>query len=237
MSSADITCADLTSLHSNKTHVRTPEGTQPRIIDSSVALKCWLSTTCPVAPLAPHPGPRLLALCVWRLKGGLTQRRIQCYSIIVHLNSRPLLRRCLSRRHSLDVSSSLKPLSSSSLSCCWANAEHWNQSPDGFRHAPRTENLIRLSHAFISSRFYYCNGLLTGLPKPALRQLQNINNTAARRKPGSTTTSPACLSLNGLIKKHLSHASAKQSLSNSDDIWGKPKVNLNRTKKSFSFIQ
>lgn len=30
--------------------VRRLEGTRPRIIDSGAALKCWLSTTCPMAP-------------------------------------------------------------------------------------------------------------------------------------------------------------------------------------------
>lgn len=30
--------------------VRRLEGAQPRIIDSGTALKCWLSTTCPIAP-------------------------------------------------------------------------------------------------------------------------------------------------------------------------------------------
>uniref|UniRef100_A0A3Q3LSB9 Reverse transcriptase domain-containing protein n=1 Tax=Mastacembelus armatus TaxID=205130 RepID=A0A3Q3LSB9_9TELE len=41
-------------------------------------------------------------------------------------------------------------------------------------------DLERLIHAFISSRLDYCNGLFTGLSKRAVRQLQYIQNAAAR---------------------------------------------------------
>ena len=41
-------------------------------------------------------------------------------------------------------------------------------------------DLERLIHAFVSSKLDYCNGLLTGLSKRAIRQLQNIQNAAAR---------------------------------------------------------
>jgi len=54
--------------------------------------------------------------------------------------------------------------------------------------------LEKLVYAFITSRVDYCNGLLTGLPKYAIRQLQPILNAAARilsrtRKPGHPQSS------------------------------------------------
>uniref|UniRef100_A0A3B1J4V1 Reverse transcriptase domain-containing protein n=1 Tax=Astyanax mexicanus TaxID=7994 RepID=A0A3B1J4V1_ASTMX len=42
------------------------------------------------------------------------------------------------------------------------------------------QDLEKLMHAFISSRVDYCNGLLTGLPKKCIKQLQHIQNAAAR---------------------------------------------------------
>ncbi len=48
-----------------------------------------------------------------------------------------------------------------------------------FRGFVSSQDLEKLVHAFITSRVDYCNGLLTGLPKKTIRQLQLIQNAAA----------------------------------------------------------
>ncbi|KAF7648158.1 hypothetical protein LDENG_00161220 [Lucifuga dentata] len=42
------------------------------------------------------------------------------------------------------------------------------------------QDLEKIIHAFISCRVDYCNALLTGLPNKTIKQLQLIQNAAAR---------------------------------------------------------
>ncbi|KAJ0016334.1 hypothetical protein NQD34_014623 [Periophthalmus magnuspinnatus] len=59
-------------------------------------------------------------------------------------------------------------------------------------------DLERPIHAFVSSRLDYCNGLLTGLSKRALTQLQYIQNAAARVLTRTRRISPVLMSLHWL---------------------------------------
>jgi hypothetical protein len=54
----------------------------------------------------------------------------------------------------------------------------WGTLPRCSRFALRL--IQRLIHDFITSSLDYCNALLSGLPKKAIAQLQNIRNAAAQ---------------------------------------------------------
>ncbi|KAL2089214.1 hypothetical protein ACEWY4_016113 [Coilia grayii] len=63
------------------------------------------------------------------------------------------------------------------------------------------QDLEKLVHAFMSSRVDYCNGLFTGLPKKTNKELQLIQNAAARvltRTKRSNHITPVLRSLHWL---------------------------------------
>ncbi|KAL2088560.1 hypothetical protein ACEWY4_015459 [Coilia grayii] len=63
------------------------------------------------------------------------------------------------------------------------------------------QDLEKLVHAFVSSRVHYCNGLFTGLHKKTIKQLQLIQNAAARvltRTKRSDHITPVLMSLHWL---------------------------------------
>ena len=77
-------------------------------------------------------------------------------------------------------------------------------------------DLEKLIHAFISSKLDYCNGLLTGPPMKSIRQLQLIQNAAARvllkAKRSDHITPLGCI--------HTATVSLHQSTDPIDFAWG-----------------
>ena len=67
------------------------------------------------------------------------------------------------------------------------------------------ENTETLIHAFVSSRIYYCNSLLYGVPNCQIHKLQRVQNAAARlvfEESKYCNVTPLMKSLHWLLVKY-----------------------------------
>ena len=102
----------------------------------------------------------------------------QRQSVISHLEKRSLIAKSQVRDLGVILDSDLN--FNSHIKTVISSAYYHLKNIARVRGMMSKKDLETLIHAFVSSRLDYCNGLLTGLSKKSLHQLQLIQNAAAR---------------------------------------------------------